>query len=164
MIATGPKPPLSFNSSNDESPVKLNIGGGGMGEPELCSFIAGVARCVRHGHSSDQRQSTSQTVYCWSSKLRNTRYLRGHWVLRVAGGGLFTSTNPEIRRVVPDSVDGRIKLKVVYVVLEAQYQSALTAAVRNINATRDQVNVHRSACCIHLMGSSQPLLGRPCFL
>ena len=33
MIATGPKPPLSFNSSNDESPVKLNIGGGGMGEP-----------------------------------------------------------------------------------------------------------------------------------
>ena len=31
MIATGPKPPLSFNSSNDESPVKLNIGGG-MGE------------------------------------------------------------------------------------------------------------------------------------
>ena len=55
------------------------------------------------------------------------------------GGGLFTSTNPEIRRVVPESVDGRIKLKVVYVVLEAQYQSALTAAVRNINATRDQV-------------------------
>ena len=61
---------------------------------------------------------------------------------RVAGGGLFTSTNPEIRRVVPDSVDGRIKLKVVYVVLEAQYQSALTAAVRNINATRDQVQNH----------------------
>lgn len=28
MIATGPRPPLSFNSANDESPVKLNIGGG----------------------------------------------------------------------------------------------------------------------------------------
>lgn len=56
-----------------------------------------------------------------------------------AGGGLFTSTNPEIRRVVPENVNGRTKLKVVYVVLEAQYQSALTAAVRNINATRDQV-------------------------
>ena len=28
MIATGPKPPLSFNSSNDEAPIKLNIGGG----------------------------------------------------------------------------------------------------------------------------------------
>ena len=31
MIATGPKPPLSFNSSNDEAPIKLDIGGG-MGE------------------------------------------------------------------------------------------------------------------------------------
>jgi hypothetical protein len=56
-----------------------------------------------------------------------------------AGGGLFTNTNPEVRRVVPEDVKGRTKLKVVYVVLEAQYQSALTAAVRNINATRDKV-------------------------
>ena len=55
-----------------------------------------------------------------------------------AGGGLFTSTNPEIRRVVPD-VKGRTKVKLVYVVLEAQYQSALTQAVRNINAGRDNV-------------------------
>ncbi|EIE24949.1 magnesium chelatase subunit H [Coccomyxa subellipsoidea C-169] len=90
MIATGPRPPLSFNSSNDESPVKLDIGGG-------------------------------------------------------MGGGLFTSTNPEIRRVVPDNVNGRTKLKVVYVVLEAQYQSALSAAVRNINATRDKV-------CVEIVG------------
>lgn len=59
--------------------------------------------------------------------------------LCTVGGGLFTSTNPEIRRVVPEDVNGRTKLKVVYVVLEAQYQSALTAAVRNINATRDKV-------------------------
>ena len=55
-----------------------------------------------------------------------------------AGGGLFTTTNPEIRRVVPD-VKGRTKVKLVYVVLEAQYQSALTQAVRNINAGRDNV-------------------------
>ncbi len=58
-----------------------------------------------------------------------------------AGGGLFTSTNPEIRRVIPEDVGSRTKLKVVYVVLEAQYQSALTAAVRNINATRDKVTL-----------------------
>jgi hypothetical protein len=46
-----------------------------------------------------------------------------------AGGnkGLFTSTNPELRRVVPDNVAGRVKVKVVYTVLEAQYQSALSA-------------------------------------
>ena len=40
---------------------------------------------------------------------------------------------------MPEDINGRTKLKVVYVVLEAQYQSALTAAVRNINATRDKV-------------------------
>ena len=68
--------------------------------------------------------------------------------LCTVGGGLFTSTNPEIRRVVPEDVNGRTRLKVVYVVLEAQYQSALTAAVRNINATRDKVcnTASRSLC------------------
>ena len=72
-----------------------------------------------------------------------------------AGGGLFTNTNPEVRRVVPEDVKGRTKLKVVYVVLEAQYQSALTAAVRNINATRDKVQpdslpaFHLLEACLH---------------
>ena len=42
-------------------------------------------------------------------------------------------------------MNGRTKLKVVYVVLEAQYQSALTAAVRNINATRDKVPIETTA-------------------
>jgi hypothetical protein len=53
--------------------------------------------------------------------------------------GLFTSTNPELRRVVPDDVAGRVKVKVVYTVLEAQYQSALTAAVQAINKTNKTV-------------------------
>ena len=44
--------------------------------------------------------------------------------------GLFTSTNPELRRVVPDDVAGRVKVKVVYTVLEAQYQSALSSGAR----------------------------------
>lgn len=54
------------------------------------------------------------------------------------GKGLFTTTDPEIRRVVPE-VNGRVKVKVVYVVLEAQYQSALSAAVKNINAKNGSV-------------------------
>ncbi|GAX72580.1 hypothetical protein CEUSTIGMA_g36.t1 [Chlamydomonas eustigma] len=52
--------------------------------------------------------------------------------------GLFTSTNPETRRVIPE-VNGRVKVKLVYVVLEAQYQSALTQTVKKINATNKQV-------------------------
>ena len=39
---------------------------------------------------------------------------------------------------MPDA-RGRPKVKVVYVVLEAQYQSSLAAAVKNINAARPQV-------------------------
>ncbi|CAN6270856.1 unnamed protein product [Urochloa humidicola] len=52
----------------------------------------------------------------------------------VAGGnGLFTQTKPEVRRVVPlPSTLPRVK--VVYVVLEAQYQSSITAAVQQLNA------------------------------
>ncbi|XP_052149583.1 magnesium-chelatase subunit ChlH, chloroplastic [Oryza glaberrima] len=56
----------------------------------------------------------------------------------VAGNGLFTQTKPEVRRVVPPEGDasrrGVPRVKVVYVVLEAQYQSSVTAAVRELNA------------------------------
>ena len=55
------------------------------------------------------------------------------------GGGLFTSTDPESRRVVPADVGARTKVKIVYVVLEAQYQSALSQAVQAINKKNDKV-------------------------
>jgi len=58
--------------------------------------------------------------------------------------GLFTTTNQELRRVIPE-VNGRVKVKVVYTVLEAQYQSALTAAVQSINASNKTV-------CFELVG------------
>ena len=60
------------------------------------------------------------------------------------GGGLFTSTNPEVRRIVPKA-NGRTQVKLVYVVLEAQYQSALTQAVKNINS-------NRSSVCVEVVG------------
>eukprot|EP00245_Coleochaete_scutata_P001014 TRINITY_DN11240_c0_g2_i1.p1 TRINITY_DN11240_c0_g2~~TRINITY_DN11240_c0_g2_i1.p1 ORF type:complete len:1414 (-),score=393.13 TRINITY_DN11240_c0_g2_i1:774-5015(-) len=59
------------------------------------------------------------------------------------GNGLFTQTKPEIRRIIPEIKTGANSpkvVKVVYVVLEAQYQSALSAAVRTINRTRSEVN------------------------
>jgi magnesium chelatase subunit H len=40
---------------------------------------------------------------------------------------------------VPETVDGRVKVKVVYVVLESQYQAALSQAVKNINAKNTKV-------------------------
>lgn len=53
-------------------------------------------------------------------------------------GGGYTNVDPETRRVVPKAA-GRPVVKVVYTVLESQYQSALTQAVNNINATNDDV-------------------------
>ncbi|KAM3568304.1 hypothetical protein VYU27_009570, partial [Nannochloropsis oceanica] len=55
-------------------------------------------------------------------------------------GGLFTTSSQEQRRVVP-TANGRKKFKVVYVVLESQYQSTLTAACTRINEKQDNVCV-----------------------
>ncbi|KAK4485444.1 hypothetical protein RD792_008085 [Penstemon davidsonii] len=53
------------------------------------------------------------------------------------GNGLFTQTSPEVRRIVPESSNGLHTVKVVYVVLEAQYQSSLTAAVQSLNLNKE---------------------------
>jgi len=60
------------------------------------------------------------------------------------GPGLFTQSNPEDRRVVPDDVGDRAVFKVVYVVLESQYQSSLTAACKRINAGQPDVAIECS--------------------
>jgi magnesium chelatase subunit H len=46
---------------------------------------------------------------------------------------MFTHVKPTIRHITPDDLQGRSLIKVVYVVLEPQYQSSLSAAVRSIN-------------------------------
>lgn len=56
------------------------------------------------------------------------------------GNGLFTQTSPEVRRVVPDNTNGLPTVKIVYVVLEAQYQSSLTTAVQALNNNKTHAN------------------------
>jgi len=58
--------------------------------------------------------------------------------------GLFTSSRPEDRHVEPDNLNGRTQFKVVYVVLESQYQSSMTAACKRINAQQESVAVECS--------------------
>ncbi|CEM27250.1 unnamed protein product [Vitrella brassicaformis CCMP3155] len=55
--------------------------------------------------------------------------------------GMFTDSSPESRRVIPPSQDTRAKFKVVYVVLESQYQAALTQACNMINQQQEGVSV-----------------------
>ena len=61
---------------------------------------------------------------------------------------LYRNSNPEDRRVGPESVNGRKKFKVVYVVLESQYQSSMTVACKRINAVQvlDFINLSNLLC------------------
>jgi magnesium chelatase subunit H len=57
---------------------------------------------------------------------------------------MFTLVKPITRHVTPAEVGDRRLMKVVYVVLEPQYQSALTAAVQRINAHNSKLAVELS--------------------
>lgn len=57
------------------------------------------------------------------------------------GGGFFTQSSPETKRVVPANMEGKQKFKIVYVVLESQYQSSLTQACNSINSGKEGIAV-----------------------
>ncbi|MUL35973.1 magnesium chelatase subunit H [Gloeocapsopsis dulcis] len=57
---------------------------------------------------------------------------------------MFTHVKSTIRHIAPESLQGRSLIKVVYVVLESQYQSALSQAVRKINANNSSVAIEIS--------------------
>ncbi|WP_413166417.1 magnesium chelatase subunit H [Capilliphycus salinus ALCB114379] len=61
---------------------------------------------------------------------------------------MFTYVKPTVRHIKPDNLNGRALLKVVYVVLEAQYQSALSAAVRSINKNNPNLAIEISGYLI----------------
>jgi magnesium chelatase subunit H len=54
---------------------------------------------------------------------------------------MFTQVKSAIRRIQPEDLNGRSLVKVVYVVLEPQYQSALSTAVRSINAHHPKIAI-----------------------
>lgn len=54
----------------------------------------------------------------------------------IVGNGLYTQGTPEVRRISPERNQGLPSVKIVYVVLEAQYQASVSAAVRNLNQKR----------------------------
>ncbi|MCL1469402.1 magnesium chelatase subunit H [Argonema antarcticum] len=57
---------------------------------------------------------------------------------------MFTHVKSTIRHIAPDNLTGRSLIKVVYVVLEPQYQSALSAAVRSINQNNQNIAIEIS--------------------
>ncbi|KAH7279916.1 hypothetical protein KP509_37G043400 [Ceratopteris richardii] len=86
----------------------------------LDNNILKAGRCLRYQPSRGKRQLVPSAI------LSN---------------GLFTQTRPDSRRIAPGSHNQEVTVvKVVYVVLEAQYQSSLSEAVRNINRSNKLVN------------------------
>ena len=55
--------------------------------------------------------------------------------------GMFTNSSPETKRVIPANLENKTKMKIVYVVLESQYQSSLTQACNAINDGKEGVAV-----------------------
>ena len=61
---------------------------------------------------------------------------------------MFTHVKSTIRHIAPENLAGRHLIKVVYVVLESQYQSALSQAVRKINANNPNLAIEVSGYLI----------------
>ncbi|MBD2362337.1 magnesium chelatase subunit H [Anabaena minutissima FACHB-250] len=61
---------------------------------------------------------------------------------------MFTHVKSTIRHIAPDNLGGRKLIKVVYVVLESQYQSALSQAVRTINSNNTNLAIEISGYLI----------------
>lgn len=57
---------------------------------------------------------------------------------------MFTHVKSTIRHIAPENLRGRSLIKVVYVVLESQYQSALSQAVRSINQNHPHLAIEIS--------------------
>ncbi|MEM9137358.1 MAG: cobaltochelatase subunit CobN, partial [Cyanobacteria bacterium P01_F01_bin.42] len=61
---------------------------------------------------------------------------------------MFTNVKSTIRHIAPADLHGRSLMKVVYVVLEPQYQSSISAAVRTINRNNPKLAVQISGYLI----------------
>src|ERR687885_1732859 len=83
-----------------------------------------------------------------SSDEKRTRIIRSQ-------SSMFTHVKSTIRHITPDTLNGRHLLKVVYVVLEPQYQSALSAAVGSINQNQPDLAIEISGYLIEELRSPE---------
>ena len=68
---------------------------------------------------------------------------------------MFTHVKPTIRHIVPENLQKRVLIKVVYVVLEPQYQSSLSAAVRSINQNNPDIAIEISGYLLEELRSPE---------
>jgi magnesium chelatase subunit H len=68
---------------------------------------------------------------------------------------MFTHVKSTIRHIAPDNLNGRYSIKVVYVVLEPQYQSAISQAVRSINLNHPNLAIEISGYLLEELRDSE---------
>ncbi|MEM7770535.1 MAG: magnesium chelatase subunit H [Cyanobacteria bacterium P01_A01_bin.37] len=68
---------------------------------------------------------------------------------------MFTHVKPTVRHVAPEDLRDRALIKVVYVVLEPQYQSSLSAAVRSINQNNPNIAIEISGYLLEELRSPE---------
>ncbi|NJN91374.1 MAG: magnesium chelatase subunit H [Leptolyngbyaceae cyanobacterium SL_5_14] len=68
---------------------------------------------------------------------------------------MFTHVKPTIRHIVPEQLQGRSLIKVVYVVLEPQYQSSLSAAVNAVNRNNPNLAIEISGYLLEELRSPE---------
>ncbi|MCU0568960.1 MAG: magnesium chelatase subunit H [Oculatellaceae cyanobacterium Prado106] len=68
---------------------------------------------------------------------------------------MFTHVKPTIRHIAPADLKGRSLVRVVYVVLEPQYQSSLSAAVRAINDNNPNLAIEISGYLLEELRSAE---------
>lgn len=99
----------------------------------LLGLTAGMSKRSKRSKRSSLRVATADV------QTLNAPDGEDEMMAGVSGGafGGYTQSNVAARRVVPteEQRKGRKFVKVVYVVLESQYQSAMTTAIRQINKT-----------------------------
>ena len=111
----------------------------------LCAFRGvALAAVVRPQAQWVQQQLQAELPQQQQQQQRSAVLRTASPAMVATGPGLFTQSKPEDRRVVPDDAGDRTVFKVVYVVLESQYQSSLTAACKRINAGQPDVAVECS--------------------
>merc|ERR1719487_1628673 len=99
------------------------------------------------GTEPDESAAAMRKTSMLATSATETESVASDEMLELGTGGptgLFTSSDPASRKVVPDDVGNRTVFKVVYVVLESQYQSSLSAACKSINTKQKDVAVECS--------------------
>jgi magnesium chelatase subunit H len=74
------------------------------------------------------------------------------------GTGLFTDSKPADRKIVPPPADKRKVVRIVYVVLEAQYQASMSAAAARINAGNKDISVEVSGYLLEELRAPENLV------